>query len=156
VSRIRARNLMPTPSKYRFLTIVLAAVIVAGASFFYSHSSKTAPAPVAVQSSQELAIENKGLKEFSADTNATYVATPQDKQLAEAMSPVITLVGDTKNIEKNREAVTALSKIIDQYPESPDAFLLRAMLSILVGTPIIPSFCLTLTLRSNCGRLPSF
>lgn len=86
----------------------------------------------AAQSQLELAIERVGPPEFNADNNNVAVnISPGEKELAQEMTPIITLIGDTKNIENNKEAAKTLSSIIEKYPEYSDAYFLRALTSIL-------------------------
>jgi tetratricopeptide (TPR) repeat protein len=94
-------------------------------------------------------IEHKGLSEFSPETNAPAV-DPLDKQLAQEMMPVLKLVGDSKNIENNKKALSALSPIIQKHQQSPDSQLLRAILAVLVGSKDYASI---LTDIDNASRL---
>lgn len=91
------------------------------------------PSPAGAESPLELAIERVGPPEFNAENNVVINISPKEKELLEGMTPIITLIGNTKDIESNREAVKNLSSIIEKYPEYSDAYFLRAMASILAN-----------------------
>ncbi len=107
----------------------LIAIILLGAGCNNNSEQKA----VSSKSPQEIAIESKGLAEFSAENNIINTVTPEDKKLAEETMPIFKLMGNGKDIAKNKEAVSALGKIIEKYPEYSDAYFLRATISVLVG-----------------------
>lgn len=82
---------------------------------------------------QALLIESKGLAEFNAENNTVNSVSPQDKKLAEEMVPIFKEMGDGKDVEKTKQAVIMLGRIIENYPEYSDTYLLRASTSVLVG-----------------------
>ncbi|MGC2420247.1 MAG: tetratricopeptide repeat protein [Candidatus Acidiferrales bacterium] len=80
-----------------------------------------------------MAIESKGLPEFDPENNKSYDVSSQDEKIFEAMTPIITLIGNKKDAAKDSEAMTGLSSIIRKYPEYSDAYFLRATVSIAGG-----------------------
>lgn len=116
--------------KRNSVKVALAILIIAGVSIYF-YFSKTSKNYSVTKGPQALAIENKGLGEFKAENDTIYDVSPQDKKLAQEMMPIFTKMGDGKDVEKNKQAILALGKIIDKYPEYSDAYFLRATLLIL-------------------------
>ena len=104
-------------------------VILAVSVYFYF--SRKPPANPATKSAQELAIESKGLPEFDAGNNKTDTLSPRSQQTLNEMSPILTLIGDGKDLAKNKEAITALGNIIEKYPKYSDAYFLRATVAMM-------------------------
>src|SRR6202041_2156499 len=120
-----------SPIKPRFLLIASALAIVTVVAlssyiFFY----RKAPAQ---KNLQALAIESKGLLEFSAENDKINKVSLADKKLAEQMMPVITLIGDAKDVVKDRQAIAALNEMIGKYPNYSDLYFLRATVSVAAG-----------------------
>ena len=103
-------------------------MIIVGVSIYYS-SKNTTPKI----SREEALIESKGIPEFNSENNTIDTVTPDEKKLAEEMMPIFKSMGDGKDSQKNKDAITALSGIIKKYPEYSDAYFLRATISILVN-----------------------
>lgn len=126
---------------YKSLIIII--LIIVGV-FIYARSQQTLKLKVAqkseikstthVSSPQELLIESKGLAEFDPenDSSADNVS-PQDKKVAEELMPILKSMGDAKNMQKNKDTITALGKIIEKYPDYSDAYFLRATISIVAN-----------------------
>jgi|SRR5690348_10339017 len=91
------------------------------------------------ESRQELALQRLGPPEFGAENNSVTEVSPAEKALAAEMMPVMNLIGNAKDTEKNREAVQQLDAIIAKYPQYSDAYLLRATASILDGDHNYPA-----------------
>jgi tetratricopeptide (TPR) repeat protein len=120
-----------SPLKSRFLLIASALAIVtlvALSSYIFFHRK-----PPAQKNLQALAIESKGLLEFSAENDKANKISPEDKKLAEQMMPVITLIGDAKDAAKDRQAIAALNDMIGKYPDYSDLYFLRATVSVAAG-----------------------
>lgn len=111
---------------------VVALIIVVFFIYSYSQKKSSTEKPIA-RSPQEILIENKGLAEFNAENDTINDVSAQDKKLAEEMVPIFKEMGDGKDIAKNKEAVSALGKIIGKYPEYSDTYFMRAIISILVA-----------------------
>lgn len=105
-------------------------LLAACSCFFIDPSLGQAPSD---KSRQERLIESVGLPEFDPETNTINTVSPQDKQFAKEIMPAMKLVGDTKDIQKNQEALSAIDKLLEKHPEWADGYFLRATLSILVG-----------------------
>jgi tetratricopeptide (TPR) repeat protein len=110
------------------MAVVIAIVLI----YFFYQKNQSANKPV-IESSQEIAIESKGLAEFSPENNTINTVSAQDKKLAGEMMPVLKLMGDGKDSGKNKEAIIELGKIITKYPDYSDTYFLRATISILAG-----------------------
>jgi hypothetical protein len=120
-----------SPLKSRLLLIASAlavVTVVALSSYIFFHRK-----PPAQKNLQALAIESKGLSEFSAENDKINRISPADKKLAEQMMPVITLIGDAKDVAKDRQAIVALNEMIGKYPDNSDLYLLRATMSVAAG-----------------------
>ncbi len=115
----------------RNIGLAIALIIVVIAVYYFSSNS---PKATPVKSPQEVAIESKGLAEFNSENNTINTASSEDKKMAEEMMPIFKLMGNAKDTEKNKEAATALGKIVEKYPEYSDAHLLRATVLLLVGS----------------------
>jgi len=120
-----------------FASCTLASLVFMGAGCanpnYGTNQGVSVQQSVAAPKSEESAIENLGLSEFSADNNTANTVTPQDKALAEEMMPVFKGMGDGKDATKNQETILKLGKIISKYPEYSDAYLLRATISLLAN-----------------------
>jgi len=114
------------------LAILVVAVILMYL-YFSRPPTKIADQKPAPRSPQKLLIESKGLREFSSEHDVVATLSSEEKQLGIEMMPLLKSMGDGKNVEKNKEAVAALNKIIQEFPEYGDAYLIRATASILVG-----------------------
>jgi tetratricopeptide (TPR) repeat protein len=89
--------------------------------------------PVATGPSKEaLLIESKGLVEFEASGNVAKT-DPQIKALASEMMPIFKEMGDGTDAIKNSAAIVAFGKIIERHPEYSDAYVQRAMTSLLAN-----------------------
>ncbi|MHB8486048.1 MAG: tetratricopeptide repeat protein [Candidatus Acidiferrales bacterium] len=109
------------------IKITISTLLVIGSAICcYSQKPSTA-----AESQPELAIERVGPPEFNAENDVVVNISPEEKEIAEEMTPIISLIGDTRHIENNKEAVKNLSSIIEKHPEYSDAYFLRAMASIL-------------------------
>jgi tetratricopeptide (TPR) repeat protein len=77
-------------------------------------------------------IESVGLHEFAAETN-NKAPSPVEKAIAEEIMPVFKTMGDGSKTEQNTKAISELAKVIAAHPHYPDAYFLRATLSVTVG-----------------------
>jgi hypothetical protein len=94
-------------------------ILALGSTAIYYYFSRKSPA---AKSPQELAIESKGLPEFAAENNKTVSVSPQNQKILEEMVPIVTLIGDGKDLAKIKDAKSILSNVIRKYPEYSDAY----------------------------------
>lgn len=112
-------------------TGTVAVAILATASAGVRHPFQKQP--LAGRSPQELAIENKGLTEFDPNNDVHIDVSPEQKKLVQQMMPIVNLIGDAKDKQKNEEAIKELSAVIERNPQYSDAYVLRATCSIAAG-----------------------
>jgi tetratricopeptide (TPR) repeat protein len=82
---------------------------------------------------QALLLENLGLPEFAASTNAADAASPTEKQVGEQMMPILQLFGDGKNPENTKKAIAGLTNVVAAHADYGDAYLLRATFVLTAG-----------------------
>ena len=116
--------------KWLKLGVVAILVIAAGIAVSLYYSKKSA----GTKGWQARAIESTGVAEFDPENDTANDVTPEDRKLAEVMSPVFKAMGDMKDVAKNKQAIAALNNVIARYSEWPDAYIMRATLSISVGS----------------------
>lgn len=116
-----------------FKSSVITFLVIGFPIYCYSQTSSAVP-----ERQPEVAIERVGPPEFNVENNVVVNVSPDEKELAEEMTPIINLIGDIKNIENNKEAVKKLSSIIERHSEYSDAYFLRALTSILAGDKNYP------------------
>jgi tetratricopeptide (TPR) repeat protein len=80
---------------------------------------------------QALAIESKGLAEFDPENDTIEDVSSQDKEIMKDMAPILQKAGNLTDKAQIKEAIVGLSKVIGKYPSYPDAYLLRALLSVV-------------------------
>jgi hypothetical protein len=118
-----------TKSIPRVIFLVLAICSAIGAFYLINHR-KTGTE----RSHEELLIEGKGLPEFSPENDVIRdLVSPTNKKISEKLLSIFNLMGDGKDSEKNKEGVSGLSDLIEEYPEYSTAYYMRANLSLLTS-----------------------
>ncbi|MBZ5694176.1 MAG: hypothetical protein LAN36_02315 [Acidobacteriia bacterium] len=112
---------------------VIALIIITAIATLFHH--RTRRKPLSPKSPQVLAIENTGLVEFSPGLVEVEITSPADRAKYEKMSPIFSVIGDGKDPLKNRQAVGQLDRFIEEYPESSDAYFMRATLAFSSSGP---------------------
>jgi tetratricopeptide (TPR) repeat protein len=112
---------------------LLALAIMLFICLLASPAQENAKSSQAVSSKREASlIEKTGLLEFAVGTNKKALS-PAEKALADEMTSVYKLAGDGSNAEEAKKAISELTKVIAAHPQYPDAYFLRATLSISIG-----------------------
>lgn len=116
------------------ITIFVIALIIIAAivTIFYPRTRRKLLSP---KSPQVLAIENSGLVEFSPGLVEIEITSPEDRAKYEKMSPIFSTIGDGKDPLKNKQAVGQLDRFIQEYPETSDAYSMRATLAFSSPDP---------------------
>ncbi len=124
---------------FNFIPLVFALILI-GAGCASSNQSANqnnvseAKVVVVAPKSEELAIENKGLPEFSADNNIPNTVTSQEETIREKLTEILKLEEDGKDSTKLERANTLLNNFIQEYPDYSDAYFLRALNNAIRGS----------------------
>jgi tetratricopeptide (TPR) repeat protein len=111
--------------------IALIIITVVAARFYRRTSQKSLPS----KSPQAVAIENTGLVEFSPGLVEAEITSPENRAKYEKMSAIFSTIGDGKDALKNTQAIGQLDRFIEEYPDTPDAYYMRATLALSSPIP---------------------
>jgi tetratricopeptide (TPR) repeat protein len=119
---------------WAFVTILV--VCSAATNFLHATRDRQVPNTSHPAASLEaLLIERKGLLELSSDKNAKINSiSPEERKLGEALLNVREVAGDGKDEAKVRQAIAAVSKLIQQHPDYADLYVLRATYSLMASS----------------------
>jgi tetratricopeptide (TPR) repeat protein len=96
---------------------------------------RTKQKPLLPESPRERAIEGTGLVEFSPGLVEIEITSPADRAKYEKMAAIFSALGDGKDPLKNTQAVGQLDRFIKQYPDTSDAYFMRATLAFSAPNP---------------------
>jgi tetratricopeptide (TPR) repeat protein len=137
--------------KKSVITLFVAALIIITsiAIRYYLRTRQKVPTPT---SPQVLAIESTGLVEFSPGLVQVEITSPEDRVKYAKLLATVNAIGDGRDSTKTTSAVGQLDRFIDEYPDTSEAYLMRATLAF---ASLRPDYAKILKDLSKTERLNS-